>query len=62
MCFLKKTIKYKVTSSNDILVVVIAKLYISKILKRKLIPPFISGNGKYCRYDESVGKILEINE
>ena len=38
------------------------KVVYIKNIKTKTYSPFISGNGKYCRYDESVGKILEINE
>ena len=31
-----------------------------KNIKTKNYSPLISANGKYCRYDESVGKILEV--
>ena len=31
-----------------------------KNVRTKTYSPFISANGKYCRYDESIGKIIEI--
>ncbi|MFR5336594.1 MAG: hypothetical protein ACLTH0_09815, partial [Blautia producta] len=31
-----------------------------KNVRTKTYSPFISANGKYCRYDESIGKIMEI--
>ena len=36
------------------------KVVYIKNVKAKTYAPFLSSNGKYCRYDESVGKILEI--
>ena len=38
------------------------KIVYIKNIKTKTYSPFISENGKYCRYDDTVGKILEINE
>ena len=55
---------YKWISSlneNFSLVYMIAtKVVYIKNVKAKTYAPFLSSNGKYCRYDESVGKILEI--
>ena len=36
------------------------KVVYIKNIKTKNYSPFISENGKYCRYDETVGKIIEI--
>lgn len=36
------------------------KVVYIKNTKTKTYAPFISENGKYCRYDEDLGKILEI--
>lgn len=36
------------------------KIVYIKNIRTKNYSPFISENGKYCRYDESVGKIMEI--
>lgn len=33
-----------------------------KNIKTKNYSPLISEHGKYCRYDESIGKIMEIND
>ena len=31
-----------------------------KDIKTNTYQPFISGNGKYCRYDKEAGKIIEL--
>lgn len=36
------------------------KVVYIKNVRTKTYTPFLSANGKYCRYDESVGKLLEI--
>lgn len=36
------------------------KIVYIKNIKTNNYSPFLSANGKYCRYDESVGKILEV--
>lgn len=36
------------------------KVVYIKNVRNKTYTPFLSANGKYCRYDESVGKLLEI--
>lgn len=36
------------------------KIVYIKNIKANTYSPFISSNGKYCRYDESVGKIIEL--
>lgn len=38
------------------------KVVYIKNTKTKTYAPFISENGKYCRYDDTIGKILEICE
>lgn len=56
---------YKWISSlneNFSLVYMIAtKIVYIKNIKAKTYSPFISENGKYCKYDDTVGKLLEIN-
>lgn len=36
------------------------KIVYIKNMKENMYTPFISENGKFCRYDEAVGKILEV--
>lgn len=53
-----------ISSLNEkfsIVYMIATKVVYIKNIKTKTYSPFISENGKYCRYDEAVGKILEIN-
>ena len=36
------------------------KIVYIKNIKANTYMPFISSKGKYCRYDESVGKLIEL--
>ncbi|MBS6196101.1 MAG: hypothetical protein KH828_11035 [Clostridiales bacterium] len=52
-----------ISSLNDkfsLVYMIATKVVYVKNKKTKTYSPFISENGKYCRYDETIGKLIEI--
>lgn len=60
----KNTKVYKwISSINEkfsLVYMIATKVVYIKNIKSGTYSPFISENGKYCRYDESLGKLIEI--
>ncbi|MCI7738301.1 MAG: hypothetical protein ACI4GE_11540 [Lachnospiraceae bacterium] len=52
-----------ISSMNEkfsLVYMIATKVVYIKNIKANTYTPFISSNGKYCRYDESVGKLIEL--
>lgn len=52
-----------ISSMNEkfsLVYMIATKVVYIKNIKSNTYTPFISSNGKYCRYDESLGKLIEI--
>lgn len=52
-----------ISSLNDkfsLVYMIATKIVYVKNKKAKTYSPFISENGKYCRYDEEIGKLIEL--
>lgn len=60
----KNTKVYKwISSLNEkfsLVYMIATKIVYIKNIKANTYAPFLSENGKYCRYDETVGKLIEV--